>query len=366
MVRPVLRISLLAFLCSFVLDSCLLAGSFPSQVPLPEGWQSEAQTAWNKYLEFSHSLQGHEVQTRFHPMTGAIVGTLEIDFQQAKDCVFVQEKRQGSETEFAEVANRDYSFRISRSKPGDPWVMKDGDSDPQGLRFRRSSLATVARPITEFPLFIDGDSTGLSLPLLFESPVIKITGAQQRQLPTGEKTVEIDWEVSVDGMTGNDATPALVAAKDPTFRSVAFRRGTIVLLPERYWVIQEIRGEKYVPTEAINDYSRVQFRKAYEYADVDGFPVIRHAEQTVTLFLPGDPNSIKVADAKQVSWEFDFRAQTIPESQFRLTAFGLPEFEALASEENPSRSFWWLYLAVTAIIAMGAAFLFLRNKRRKL
>ncbi|HZV04528.1 MAG TPA: hypothetical protein VE999_05515 [Gemmataceae bacterium] len=128
--------------------------------------------------------------------------------------------------------------------------------------------------------------------------------------------------------------------------------GTVLLDPERYWCLCECHSELPVFAPA----SKIDWLVEYG-DDVDGFPILRRTQSTAT-YRDGKG---KLADIT----EFDkIVHRDIPESEFTLSAFGMPELQ-LPGEQKPRVLWRWL---IGIGIALGVIAILLRryvkNKRQ--
>ena len=128
--------------------------------------------------------------------------------------------------------------------------------------------------------------------------------------------------------------------------------GTVVLDPDHFWCVRESHSElpDFMPVHKIDHF--------LEYGeDVDGFPILRR-EQDTTTYKDGE-------GTLATTTEFDKLVhRDIPENEFTLSAFGLPEMQ-LPGEQNPPTLWRWL---VGIGIALGVLAILLRvyvKKRRR-
>jgi hypothetical protein len=129
--------------------------------------------------------------------------------------------------------------------------------------------------------------------------------------------------------------------------------GTVILDPERYWCVCEHHSElpDILPVRKIDGF--------LEYGDdVDGFPILRRCQETTTYKDKTDSPLV-------IIYEFDKLVhRDIPESEFTLSAFGLPEVQ-VPGEQKPRTLWRWL---VGIGIALGVLAVLLRvyvKKRRQ-
>jgi hypothetical protein len=130
--------------------------------------------------------------------------------------------------------------------------------------------------------------------------------------------------------------------------------GFFLVSPEEKWVLYEY--ERRMKTGN----PRFLYKGAVEYqGTLDGFPIVRHATHE-TLKLP----QCDVVETH--SFEFlDFRIAVLPDQDFTLASFGIPEAVAQPAKVARSRGlgYWLLALATAALAA--AVFFKMAASRRK-
>jgi len=127
---------------------------------------------------------------------------------------------------------------------------------------------------------------------------------------------------------------------------IGTEHGTILLDPERCWSIQEHHFEN-------PDWKGNSF---LEYGEErDGFPIIHRCKHTATH---------KQLGTRLTIYEFDkFIHRDIPESEFTLSAFGLPEMQ-VPGEQKP-RTLWRWLIGIGLILGMLAVLLRIYVKKRQ-
>jgi hypothetical protein len=126
--------------------------------------------------------------------------------------------------------------------------------------------------------------------------------------------------------------------------------GSVVLDPEHFWCVREYHSD--LPDN--------NFDGIVEYGeDVDGFPILRR-EQDTTTYKDGMFTGKLV-----ITYEFDNLVhRDIPESEFTLSAFDLPEMQ-LPGEQKPPTLWRWLISIGIAFSVMAVLLRVYMKKKRQ-
>lgn len=137
--------------------------------------------------------------------------------------------------------------------------------------------------------------------------------------------------------------------QDPSQKKITGTEHSIVFLdPERYWCIREYHFDN---PDWKGDGS-------LEYGDADdGFPILRRCTHTATHH--------KGYGTMLITYEFDKLVhRDIPESEFTLSAFGMPELQ-LPGEQKPRTLWRWLIGIGIALGALAVLFRVYMKKKRQ-
>jgi hypothetical protein len=128
--------------------------------------------------------------------------------------------------------------------------------------------------------------------------------------------------------------------------------GSMLLEPSKAWSIREI-GERLPTTEP-----ETEIRTLYETADhPSGFPLIRRESRSNQIIF----NQKKVRNQYEI--DYDIRVdERIPDSEFTLSAFGLPE-PAGVIWERPTPYYIWILAAAAGCGALALLFRYLARRR---
>jgi hypothetical protein len=165
-------------------------------------------------------------------------------------------------------------------------------------------------------------------------------------------TTSVKGQASV--FTDNRSLLALSQAitKKQYLRSVldAFVLGSMVLDPDHYWVLLEDNARCEWEDKSLGGVMSVVSVAEYNYAD-DGLPILRRLVRRQNTPAPG-----KEVEATFV---FELREAQLPESEFTLSAFGLPEIA-----DAPQRSSWYFWAGAAGLTCVVLAALLWRRAAR--
>lgn len=101
-------------------------------------------------------------------------------------------------------------------------------------------------------------------------------------------------------------------------------------------------------------------RYYYEAKKGNELPPLKRIEQWV--YNLQDPSKSRLRANIEIE-EFQRSSEPFPDSDFRLSAFGLPEPMGVQASEKPSRTWLWLLTATVAAAALAILFAWLKRRR---
>lgn len=227
----------------------------------------------------------------------------------------------------ARVVNSRYAF-VLRKKPGQDWVLHDfheiTDGIPRSIYYFK--LDDLVRSFA--PYWLDATTW---LPDVMAKPEFAIRNAVE-QIDNDRRLIRIDYELK---------TP-----NRPETRS-----GYLVVDPARYWLPTE---QEHTSTGK----SSLTTKKKYEYLQDGDLPLLSQCitTQTSTRF-PGNGVEDTIT--------YRFARESADDSEFTLSAFGLPEPVGMEWKRRTSR-YYWILVAGAGFVAVGVVLLWLvRRSRRK-
>jgi hypothetical protein len=223
------------------------------------------------------------------------------------------------------VMNSDYSFRLERGR--DDWFLKHVK--------QHESIRDAIDPFFMFP---DGDMVlrGMSpyaVHLHWLPELLTESGCEMTLLKSEQRGTDKLIRLGFNYLPQKDKLP-----------SQSPHEGWLLLSPDHYWVVKEfeLTEKKSLLVKTI--------RRTNEFSDDNDIPLLRsstleykgrHRDGTQ---LPPNPGEVLT---------YQFIKQPIPESAFRLSAFGFPEPVGLPQERGVPNYVW--FLAAAAACAMLAA-----------
>jgi hypothetical protein len=301
------------------------------QSPLAKRLFTEAPQAWERQQEFSLTLEGsNRVDRRVRSDGKWTSSPLRSSWKQCNANMLEQGEtlESGSWNGSVTGENSEYRFTLVRSSEARPWVIKEvkkkADNSLEIWNKRKTLLADlVLAPRTPI------------LPQVFQSRGFKCISVTPE--PTnGEQLVRLTFTFSPEGrnrLTG----------------------GWLVLDPSHYWVIR--RGEVDLD---IGDQKKgaAKWTIEREYKDgSDHHPIIARDVLKGKIWENG---SLISEQEYLVDNDLHERA-SIPESEFRLSAYGLPE--PLWAQPKKTHWYFWLGLAGILCLMLGATVAWLKKRR---
>jgi hypothetical protein len=226
--------------------------------------------------------------------------------------------------------NSRYSFEL-RQNPGKGWVLaefREIGPEPHEVFPLLGIQSPVCRALA--PYWLD---EGYWLPDLLsqESKDVHI-GPISRLTQDGVELVRVGY-----------------AYPDRHSPGVAFK-GHVDLLPARQWVVAGWVNERTLKGVA----RRTVLEREFDTA-TDGLPLPRHEHRLVTVTIPGSKGRESVTDYKYAKEKAD-------PSEFRLTAFGLPEPPGV-KWERPTPTYVWVLVAAMGFGTLAVLFRHLARRR---
>lgn len=236
----------------------------------------------------------------------------------------------GGPEQRVDAYNRNYSFSLRRIDEG-------GDSSIHSLQ----EAGKATHPPTNWPtstwlqpfLRVPYSSLGANLKLITRPRfVLRAVSPVNRY---GKNLLRVEFDVP------SDPNRAAVPVRG---RDTGGHEGFFLVSPEEKWVLYEYEYREKKGT-------RLYKRTVSYQGTLDGFPIPNHVTGQ-TLKLPeGDIENSYFYDF------LEFRFADVPDSDFTLTAFGIPETVARPSSVARKSRFGYWFLAL-ALAAMAAAVVF--------
>jgi hypothetical protein len=220
------------------------------------------------------------------------------------------------------VVNPAYGFVLERVRSGDPWLVKYVE---RGGGSARDIVDDNGRVLAELFLQI----WDKMLPEFVTEPNFAVTAMRSVERE-GKGYAQIDFSYN-EPFTQAQMT--------------ILTGGTILLDPDHYWVIKE-----YQLRRLFEDGATSYVTGAIDYATgVGGFPILRRRIEKV---------STSKGDRAEMTCEFTkYEHREVPEDEFMLSAFGLPE--PTFTQSSPAR-LWVCLISVALLLFCLAVFAYRR------
>jgi hypothetical protein len=285
----------------------------------------EAPAAWEAYQRFWLILQGSFSGLRVdrEPTGSAHRWRMKFVKKQCSGFNLVQIERWENDDYSASVRgeNLRYQFELTREQETRPWVIRD-------LKRRSAGDATN-------PLATGGLDLGLNrseVPMLIKSPNFKLLEVEPAR-ENGDELVKVRFSYTPD-------------EQNP------LRGGSVLLDPQHDWVVRK--------GEATRAAGGKEFTSTIEYSYREGsnhHPILTQSRSQQTT----KENNRAFRNNETVQ-DYDFREQeTVPEKEFLLSAFGLPD---LPGEGRVTPWYLWLGGAGLACLVLGAIVARLRHRAK--
>ncbi len=298
----------------------------------------EAPPAWEKYRARAKRLQGTIERTtiRLSPKK-EVMDKDRCEVKQTEGCAMFLVQGLGSgkppdEKGLVMCINRRYGFEIRRKTSTSPWAVVNLDVDlKDGMNFTLGSPPNEAVvywstcPV-DFNLIYNFSWGGINDP--------KFTVHRVTPVPRGDiKTVKVEFDYR--SPSDKPVIPSL--------------KGWVLYDPQRFWVIHEYNTQVEWETTNVKAAATV----VYEYEEAaDGFPLPKRVTQRFTPVNGVD---------REHHYEFNLKEADVSESDFTLSAFGLPEPPEIESTKPMP---WYLVLAGIGMVCLGV-FFFLRSRAKR-
>lgn len=299
----------------------------------------EAPSEWEKYRARAKRFQGviERTTVRLTPEK-EVMNKDRCEIKQKDGCALflvqaLVSEKQPDEKGLGLCINNQYGFEIRRRTPNTQWVAVNLDVDlSDGMKFN------LASPPTEAVVYWTDCPVDFNL-----IPYFSWSGIKDPKF-----TVQQVTPISRSGRQGVKVEFAYRSPREkPNMPSV--KKGYVLYDPQRFWIILEYNAQ--IEWESTN--VKASTTVAYEYEETaDGFPI---AKRIIRRFTP-----VKGVD-RENHYEFNLKEADVPESDFTLTAFGLPEPSGI----KRGRPFpWYLALAGIGTACLGV-FFFLRSRAKR-
>ncbi len=309
-------------------------------------FREEAPRKWEEFRRRAQRLQGSYLSTSFdRAQGGKVFLRTRYECKQNERCALcsMQDLVGGEREGRLECLNPRYGFRLYRAVSDSPWAVVGLDKDVKD-GYGLSSLSPgvrVAGLIVEKPLSFSSMWECLLDMVRDPDFVIQRVSYAPHE---GDDRIRVDFKYRPKMVPPRTEWGDIQPGWNP------LRGGWILLDPARYWVMHGFEVE----TEW-QDQTTGTLTGTFMYQDGEGgFPILKRSQQ---LYKGIDKRGTR-NETESVE-EYELTEKDIPDEEFTLSAFGLPE---PSEGQRPTRWFIWIGLAGIAFVGLT---MFLRRLSRR-
>jgi hypothetical protein len=304
----------------------------------------EIISKWKAYELFARNLQGTARETTT-PDTGKTERRLLV-YKSNRECVTnIISNEQGS-TDICRIGNPRYAASVKRSK-----------LDPSQVSLEKITLS----PNGPFPGYAGENVSLFDLTRSLISPHFRIRNMPLCEIlhapsftilnvlnvsEKGQELVRIDYRYS---------------HRESTVGAETKGHGSVFLDPSQCWCISRSKSSAASTQKGI---PRTNGEEEIEYETIrhaSGFPLVKAKIQHVNTYNFKAQKRIRFTKRIEYQWEVN---DGVPDSEFILSAFGLPE--PMGVEPLPPPRTWiWLITAMVGAVLLAILFAWLKHRHAK-
>ena len=305
---------------------------------LEDRFQTEARQAWDKYRERTKRLQGTFSVTFLSLLpVREVTERRHIELKQRNGCALVlrqkdTEKPEKRRTEQLHVINSRYAFSLRRKPSTDGWAISKISAKSRGKDVFQDPPNEDVDLWSTIPI-----NFALAYTTLGVIPVTPEFSLKRVSLETGRGGTSSRLSSSMPHPKINRGS--LLRSAGPCMIRLVIGSLLALMCNWRGQLVEAGRGTRTV---------------SYEYQDTaDGYQIPRRIVVRGRSVLPDiRPDGIFEYEN---TYDFDFREGDVPESDFTLSAFGLPEPTGMGLRKS---SRWYLWFIAGGVICLGVVRVF--------
>lgn len=309
----------LSIVCFLILSSSALA-----EAPLLD---DTVFAGWQKYEQFASTLQGTE---RLSNKSSGKSANVTWEVKQNLECAMRRELRDNKDFYTIELWNPNYHAALTRQV-----------SDPEKVELLRLDKPTADWTMS-LPAMDHFRYEEFKLRDLVSSPSFQI--------------IKSSWETR-EGREMARIEYSSVREKQGGVENRG--RGVMYLDPSRYWCLVQVIEKAEQFRGGVLYYTGDSDTHYETNMHSSGFPLVQCLTRHSTGLIHKDNRKVEISTRSEYDWKVDAH---VPNGEFTLTAFGLPEPMGV-KPIPPSRT--WLWLLAAAVSAASLAILFTWLKRRR-
>lgn len=331
-------------LCVVVPFTCLVSNvEALSDDTLRQRFIEEAPRKWEEYAERASMVQG-VMKLIQHDAASGTKSTTTVSRKANNECRLVVIDYDSLETRDEVYAyNSHYSFFLNRVRDEAGWQLTSGGPRKKEGLNEEGIIAAIDRYATVNREFVS--LAPIALVDLVKRPEFKLVSAEwdtvdEKQLAKITFTCQHDMLVE-----GANANP--------------YQEGVLWLDPNQFWIVRKATGVKE-GLKGLKVLANIEITQSTTNLEV---PLPALVKSVYVRSIPGQRDlNIPI----EVEYDLRIPSELPTDSEFSLTAFGLPELDRLASESIGTPTRWWLWstlLGVAMLVLVLVAIRF-RSTRR--
>lgn len=305
-----------------------------------EWFLAEAPSRWEEVIRNKLDYAGTCASVNMDSRTRRVAIRWSGEIKQiGENCVVIQEMQQfeTGERRYEVIGiNPNYAFELQKKAKDESWAITNLDVNLEdGVQFD-SARTVAANTSTAFLLRVAGGEVG-TLPAMVKDPAFVLKNAER--VREGNK----------------DFVRVSFGHQGPRDPNRVWRDGWVILDPEHYWVIRrfEFRTEWF---KGKGQYETGRIRGEIDFAvTTKGAPLPVKHQMQITIDKPNAP-----AEERLLVRDYALRENAdIPDVEFTLTAFGLPEPTGI---KRPVPWFIWIGGIGLLCVVIGLVFAWLKRR----
>lgn len=297
---------------------------------------------WRDFELFARSLQG--TARKATTWESGRMEQSRSSYKQNRECVLWCLSEEGKSAEICRLSNPRYAAILKRSKSDPDQVVLDRFTQDTGGRF-------PGYEVSASELFRQGISPhfcavgSMLLSQFVVDPSITIQKMSKEQ-DNGHELIRLDYTYSRD---------------DSENRVQVRARGSIYLDPSRCWCVRRSKLSSTSTRKGTPSLDS-EYERQFEVIDhSSGFPLVKSQTSHDNLYPYKTKKRLVSTSRTDYEWKMD---DSVPESEFTLSAFGLPEPGGAEPVKKPIPMYVWILMAAGACGAMAFTFRLLARRRR--
>ncbi len=314
-----------------VLAVYTIATSVRADDALTQRFMTEAPIAWASYEREAQLIQGvHRLTITSSAGAAPTLITIHSKANSGRRLADVILDADGDSAKNIYAFNQRYAFSLTHNDEAGKWRFDAGarmDREPSQSQTIVDHANGYGASHTDFVML-----DPLPLSELVQVDEFRVVSSEWEEID-GVSLVKIVFTSKHDHPEGIDDNP--------------FQSGELWLDPDRFWILKRANG---VQTDKAGSTVEISMEKA-ELDRSTEIPIPKHTMVRRKAIMTNPPSIINVVANRD--YEVGIPNDLPADSEFTLTAYGLPELATLADQEVPPVTRWWLWISIAGLITVA-------------